>query len=127
MLTTVLERAVAALPRQDRTEERKTRLASSILGAAARGERDPLLLYATALGGGPWEPAIGEGPASQPIRSTHGRHPGSRSRDATRLPLAHAPADFSFAGRQQISPLDVYHVRGQHPQLDLYMRGVRIP
>ena len=41
MLTTVLERALAALPRQDRTEERKTRLASSILGAAARGERDP--------------------------------------------------------------------------------------
>ena len=68
MLITVLERAVAALPRQDQTEERKTRLASSILGAAARGERDPLLLYATALVGGPWEPAIGEGPASQPIR-----------------------------------------------------------
>ena len=67
MLTTVLERAVAALPRQDRTEERKTRLASSIFGAAARGERDPLLLYATALVGGPWEPPIGEGPASQPI------------------------------------------------------------
>ena len=68
MLITVLERAVAALPHQDQTEERKTRLASSILGAAARGERDPLLLYATALVGGPWEPAIGEGPASQPIR-----------------------------------------------------------
>ena len=75
MLTTVLERALAALPRQDRTEERKTRLASSILGAAARGERDPLLLYATALGGGPWEPAIGEGPASQPIRSIYGQAP----------------------------------------------------
>ena len=42
MLTTVLERAVAALPHQDRTEERKTRLASSILWAAARGERDPI-------------------------------------------------------------------------------------
>ena len=67
MITTVLERAVAALPRQDQTEERKRRLASSILGAAARGERDPILLYATALVGGPWEPAIGEGPASQPI------------------------------------------------------------
>jgi hypothetical protein len=80
MLTTVLERALAALPRQDRTEERKTRLASSILGAAARGERDPLLLYATALGGGPWEPAIGEGPASQPIRSIYGQRPESRSR-----------------------------------------------
>jgi hypothetical protein len=73
MLTTVLERAVAALPHQDRTEERKTRLASSILWAAARGERDPILLYATALVGGPWEPAIGEGPTSQPIRSIYGR------------------------------------------------------
>ena len=73
MLTTVLERAVAALPRQGRTQERKAQLASSILSAAARGERDPLLLYATALGGGPWEPAIGEGPASQPIRSSFGR------------------------------------------------------
>ena len=73
MLTAVLERAVAARPGHDRTEERKMRLASSILGAAARGERDPLLLYATALVGGPWEPAIGEGPASQPIRSIHGR------------------------------------------------------
>lgn len=73
MLTTVLERAVAALPRQDRTQERKTQLASSILSAAARGERDPLLLYATALGGGPWEPAIGEAPASQPIRSSFGQ------------------------------------------------------
>jgi hypothetical protein len=73
MLTTVLERAVAALPHQDRTEERKTRLASSILWAAARGERNPILLYATALVGGPWEPAIGEGPASQPIRSIYGR------------------------------------------------------
>ena len=73
MLTTVLERAVAALPHQDRTEERRTRLATSILSAAARGERDPLLLFATALGGGPWEPAIGEGPASQPIRSKYRR------------------------------------------------------
>ena len=73
MLTTVLERAVAALPYQDRTEERTTRLASSILSAAARGERDPLLLYAAALVGGPWEPAIGEGPTSEPIRSSYGR------------------------------------------------------
>ena len=72
MLTAVMERAVAALPHQDRTEERKTRLASSIHGAAARGERDPLLLYATALVGGPWEPAIGEGPTSHPIRTLYG-------------------------------------------------------
>jgi hypothetical protein len=36
MLTAVMERAVAALPRQDRTEERKTRPASSILGRKGR-------------------------------------------------------------------------------------------
>ena len=41
MLSTVLERAVAALPPQQRTDEGKARLASSILAAAARGERDP--------------------------------------------------------------------------------------
>ena len=40
MLTTVLERAVAALPRQDRTQERKAQLASSIL-SAARGSETP--------------------------------------------------------------------------------------
>ena len=95
MLTTVLERALAALPRQDRTEERKTRLASSILGAAARGERDPLLLYATALGGGPWEPAIGEGPASQPIRSIYGQAPRVRVAGSTWawLPRHRVPGD----------------------------------
>jgi hypothetical protein len=70
MLSTVLERVVAALPHGDRTDERKARLASSILGAAARGERDPIRLYAIALGSGPWEPAIGEAPVSQPIRSS---------------------------------------------------------
>ena len=41
MLSSVLERAVAALPRQQRTDECKARLASSILAAAARGERTP--------------------------------------------------------------------------------------
>ena len=56
ILSSVLERAIAALPRRQRTEERKTRLASSILGAAARGERDPIRLYAAALATGPWEP-----------------------------------------------------------------------
>ena len=54
MLTTVLERALAALPRQDRTEERKTRLASSILGAAAGGSETPYCFtprhWAAALG-----------------------------------------------------------------------------
>jgi hypothetical protein len=53
MLSSVLERAVAALPRQQRTDECKARLASSILAAAARGERDPIRLYAIALGVGP--------------------------------------------------------------------------
>ena len=67
MLSTVLERAIAALPHQQRTEERKARLASSILRAAARGERDPIRLYATALVVGPWEPAIGDAPTSAPI------------------------------------------------------------
>ena len=60
MLSTVLERAVAGLPREQRTDERKARLASGILAAAARGERDPVQLYALALGVGPWEPSIGE-------------------------------------------------------------------
>ena len=67
MLSTVLERAIAALPHQQRTEERKARLASSILGAAARGERDPIRLYATALVVGPSEPAVGDAPTSAPI------------------------------------------------------------
>ena len=52
MLSSVLERAIAVLPREQRTEDGKARLASSILAAAARGERDPIQLYAAALGGG---------------------------------------------------------------------------
>ena len=68
MLSTVLERAVAALPCEQRTDERKARLASGILAAAARGERDPIQLYALALGVGPWEPSIGgTRPTSQPV------------------------------------------------------------
>ncbi len=68
MLSTVLERAVAGLPREQRTDERKARLASGILAAAARGERDPVQLYALALGVGPWEPSIGATrPTSQPV------------------------------------------------------------
>ena len=50
MLSTVLERAVAGLPREQRTDERKARLASGILAAAARGERDPIQLYAHSSG-----------------------------------------------------------------------------
>jgi hypothetical protein len=68
MLSSVLERAVAALPDPQRTEERKARLASGILAAAARGERDPIRPYAIALGVGPWEPSIGgTPPTSQPV------------------------------------------------------------
>jgi hypothetical protein len=68
MLSSVLERAVAALPREQRTEECEARLASSILAAAARGERDPIHLYALALGVGPWEPSIGgTPPTSAPL------------------------------------------------------------
>ena len=66
MLSTVLERAVAGLPREQRTDERKARLASGILAAAARGERDPIRLYAIALGVGPWEPTIGGTPPTSP-------------------------------------------------------------
>jgi hypothetical protein len=62
MLSTVLERAVAGLPSEQRTDERKARLASGILAAAARGERDPFRRYAIALGVGPWEPSIGGTP-----------------------------------------------------------------
>ena len=68
MLSNVLERAVAALPQLQRTQECKARLASSILAAAARGERDPLKLYAMALGAGAWEPSVGATPpASSPL------------------------------------------------------------
>jgi hypothetical protein len=68
MLGDVLERAVAALPHPQRTDECKDRLASSILAAARRGERDPIKLYAMALGAGPWEPSVGgASPSSPPL------------------------------------------------------------
>ena len=70
MLSTVLERAVAGLPREQRTDKRKARLASGILAAAARGERDPIRLYAIALGVGPWEPAFGERPRRPNLSGT---------------------------------------------------------
>ena len=66
MLGNVLERAVAALPHPQRTDECKDRLASSILAAARRGERDPIKLYAMALGSGPWEPSVGGTPPTSP-------------------------------------------------------------
>jgi hypothetical protein len=53
LLTEVLDRAVAAIPPEQRTNQFKTRLASNILGAAASGERDPIRLYAAALAVGP--------------------------------------------------------------------------
>ena len=64
MLTSVLERAVEAIPHSQR--ECEDRLASSILAAAGRGERDPIKLYAIALGVGPWEPTVGGAPPSSP-------------------------------------------------------------
>src|SRR4051812_35521442 len=68
MLSSVLERTIAALPSEQRTDEAKERLASTILSAAARGERDPIQLYAAALTIGPWEPSIGgEPPISAPV------------------------------------------------------------
>ena len=38
MLSSVLERAIAALPQRQRSDECKATLASNILAAAARGE-----------------------------------------------------------------------------------------
>jgi hypothetical protein len=49
LLTEVLDRAAAAIPHEQQTNEFKTRLASNILGAAAAGERDPIRLYAAAF------------------------------------------------------------------------------
>ena len=66
MLSSVLERAVAALSHSQRTDECEDRLASSILAAAGRGERDPIKLYAIALGVGPWKPTLGGAPPSSP-------------------------------------------------------------
>jgi|tagenome__1003787_1003787.scaffolds.fasta_scaffold18046916_1 hypothetical protein len=68
MLSSVFERTIAALPSEQRTTEAKERLASTILSAAARGERDPIQLYAVALAIGPWEPSIGGvPPTSAPV------------------------------------------------------------
>ena len=66
MLSTVFERTIAALPSEQRTNEAKERLASTILSAAARGERDPIQLYAAALTIGPWEPSVGGVPPTSP-------------------------------------------------------------
>ena len=75
MLTTVLERAVSCTSTPGPHRRAKDAAGIKHPRGSRQGERDPLLLYATALGGGPWEPAIGEGPASQPIRSIYGQAP----------------------------------------------------
>jgi len=47
-LTAALNQAFAALPADERTQERKVRLASQILSAASAGERDLSRLRAAA-------------------------------------------------------------------------------
>ena len=91
MLSSVLERAIAALPREQRTEDGKAGLASSILAAAARGERDPIQLYAVALGGGAWEPSIGGAPPTSP--------PVSRRANAAGRDRAKGVLEFSKPSR----------------------------
>jgi hypothetical protein len=78
MLGNVLERAVAALPHPQRTQECRARLASSILAAAGRGERDPLKLYAMALGAGLGSLALAE---RLPVRR---RSPGGNQFESLR-------------------------------------------
>jgi hypothetical protein len=53
VLSAVLERAAASLPKEQQTQQRKTIIASQLLGAAANGERDPIRLYQAALAVGP--------------------------------------------------------------------------
>ena len=54
LLGAVLEQAIAALPPDNRSQERKTLLVSKILSAASAGERDPVRLQAAALAVGPY-------------------------------------------------------------------------
>jgi hypothetical protein len=54
LLAAVLEQAIAALPPDRRSQERKTLLASKLLSAASTGERDPARLQAAALAIGPY-------------------------------------------------------------------------
>lgn len=56
LLGNVLERAAAELPHDRFSQERKVRLASDILSAAAEGERDPVRLCAAALAGSQLNP-----------------------------------------------------------------------
>jgi hypothetical protein len=54
LLGAVLEQAIAKLPPDGRSQERKTLLASKLLSAASAGERDPVRLQAAALAVGPY-------------------------------------------------------------------------
>jgi hypothetical protein len=54
LLSTALDQAIAALPPDGRSQERKTLLASKLLSAASAGERDPVRLRAAALAIGPY-------------------------------------------------------------------------
>ena len=64
LLGAVLEQAIAALPPDDRSQERKTLLASKILSAASAGERDPVRLQAAALAVGPYGAQVAPGHAA---------------------------------------------------------------
>jgi hypothetical protein len=54
LLGAVLEQAIAALPPDRRSQERKTLLAAKLLSAASAGERDPVRLRAAARAIGPY-------------------------------------------------------------------------
>ena len=54
LLGAVLDQAIAALPPDGRSQERKTLLASKLLSAASTGERDPVRLREAALAMGPY-------------------------------------------------------------------------
>jgi hypothetical protein len=54
LLGAVLDQAIAALPPDGRSQERKTLLASKLLSAASAGERDPVRLREAALATGPY-------------------------------------------------------------------------
>ena len=80
MLTTVLERALAALPRQDRTEERKTRWHQASSGQPPGGSETPYCFtprhWAAALGSLP----LGRVLLPSPLGPSTVKRPESRSR-----------------------------------------------
>ena len=66
MLTSVLERAVAQFRASSAPMNVRRVWHQAYLRRPARGERDPIQLYAIALGVGPWEPTIGGAPPASP-------------------------------------------------------------